>query len=568
MDLPETRPLTLGSVLAALAFRIDESLQWQVIDPARPDSGALLAHDTGLADASHTATIPLLVGCAYLSLAHTRGQAPCPLDAAALLDRATLATDYLLRAQRPSGLIDLLSTNYDSGPDTGFAVQALCTVLELGRPLAGESAAWAGLLARIEQFVRRAAVGMLRDGGFHTPNHRWVVASALAQAGALLPDLEVAPVVDAYLAEGIDIDAEGAYLERSIGVYDEVRTRFLLLLADYYDAPTAPLAVRANLTLNLHLLHGDGTAETGLSRRQDYGTRLVPLSLAACYLYSAFRESDPLFVQAARRLWARAEHAHLGNLCWLTYVMLKFGEPPASTLALPENFARLFPHNGIWRLRRGPLSASLFRDATRLLTLCYGRAQLSSLKISQTYFGVGRFVADTLEVADESVRLRSEGRSNPRRPAYELPLGRPVPLDQWEASMGERQLRPIPPCTSELIVCETAGGLDLRYRTLDGLDRVTAQAAFDFPPGGVWETDDTCFEPRAGQVIFLRRGAGAMRYGSDVIQIEPGADAHRTWHMRHAEEAPDHVRILLTFLTPVDHTIRLRVGKVLESSEQ
>jgi hypothetical protein len=190
------------------------------------------------------------------------------------------------------------------------------------------------------------------------------------------------------------------------------------------------------------------------------------------------------------------------------------------------------------------------------------------LKISQTYFGVGRFVADALEVAGESVRLRSEGRSNPRRPAYELPLGRPVPPEAWEASMGERQLRPIPPCTSELIVRETAGGLDLRYRTLDGLDRVTAQAAFDFPPGGVWETDDTCFEPRAGQVIFLRGGAGAMRYGSDVIQIGPGADAHQTWHMRHAEEAPGHVRILLTFLTPVDHTIHLRVGKVLESSEQ
>jgi hypothetical protein len=129
------------------------------------------------------------------------------------LDRATLAADYLLRAQRASGLIDLLSTNYDSGPDTGFAVQALGTVLELGRPLAGESATWAGLRSRIEQFVRRAAVGMLRDGGFHMPNHRWVVASALAQAGALLPDLEVVPVIDSYLAEGIDIDAEGAYLE-------------------------------------------------------------------------------------------------------------------------------------------------------------------------------------------------------------------------------------------------------------------------------------------------------------------------------------------------------------------
>ncbi len=48
--------------------------------------------------------------------------------------------------------------------------------------------------------------------------------------------------------------------------------------------------------------------------------------------------------------------------------------------------------------------------------------------------------------------------------------------------MGERQLRPAYPCTSEPLVRETAGGLDLRYRTLDGLGRVTAQA-FDFSSG-------------------------------------------------------------------------------------
>ncbi len=35
--------------------------------------------------------------------------------------------------------------------------------------------------------------------------------------------------------------------------------------------------------------------------------------------------------------------------------------------------------------------------------------------------------------------------------------------------MGERQLRPLLPCTSELTVRETAGGLDLRYQTLDRL---------------------------------------------------------------------------------------------------
>jgi hypothetical protein len=99
----------------------------------------------------------------------------------------------------------------------------------------------------------------------------------------------------------------------------------------------------------------------------------------------------------------------------------------------------------------------------------------------------------------------------------------------------------------------------LRYQTLDGLDRVVAQIAFDFAPGGLWETDDTCFKPRAGQVIFLKRGHGSMRYGSDVIQIGPGADAHRMWAMRDAEPAPHHVRVLMTFVAPIDHRFSIRV---------
>ena len=33
----------------------------------------------------------------------------------------------MFRAQRSGGLLDLITVNYDSGPDTGFTVQQLCT---------------------------------------------------------------------------------------------------------------------------------------------------------------------------------------------------------------------------------------------------------------------------------------------------------------------------------------------------------------------------------------------------------------------------------------------------------
>jgi len=210
------------------------------------------------------------------------------------------------------------------------------------------------------------------------------------------------------------------------------------------------------------------------------------------------------------------------------------------------------------------LSASFFRDATRLLSFTFGAAELTSLKISATYFGgdCGHFIGDRLEARGGRVALWSEGRRRARRPGYEQPLGRPVLPERWAEMIAERGLRSLPPLFSLLEAQEAADdrgrGFDLRFRTLDGLDRVAVQLAFDFPPGGIWETADTRMKPVAGQTIFLKQDYGAMRYGNDVIEIGPGAAGHGMWQMREAEPAPNHARVLLAFLTPVDHAFTIR----------
>lgn len=542
------KKLALASILEDLVAHIDDLQHWQITDPAHSQCGGLVHPDYGIADAIYSAHF--VVGCAYLALG---------TGDESRLDRAAQAADFMLRAQRPSGNIDLLSVNYDSAPDTGFVVQQLCAVLELARARGVDSPAWVMLLDKLEQFVRCAVAGML-TGGFHTPNHRWVIAAALVQAHALFPDLDVAATVDAYLAEGIDVDAEGLFIERSIGVYDAVNDRSWLFIAERRDCPEALDAVARNLDLDLRFLHADGTTETGLSRRQDYGTRTVPLGLAHCYLlYNALRP-NPVYVRVAQMLWEKSD-APAGHLLWLAYPLLKYGDPAPTDAKLPDDFALFLPLNGIWRARRGLLSASAFRNTTRLFSLVYGKAELSCVKISQTYFGhnTGRFIGDDMAVTDGGVILRSEGYGNPRRPGYELPLGRLVPPERWTEMLEERALRRMPPPLSTLDIREVDGGFDLHYQTLDGLDGVAAQVAFDFPPGGVWETDDTATRPQAGQVLFLKQGYGMMRYGHDVIRIGPGAHAHGMWAMRDAELAPDHVRVLLTFLTPVNVTIQIRV---------
>ena len=563
-------PLTLRAIYPHLFSYLDRLISLQIDTPDSPDHGGIYSPGYGMADPKLSGNF--IVVAAYCALAAE--QLGSTLSPVPWLERATLAARHLQRCQRPSGNIDLLSVNYDSAPDTAFTVQQLCTLFELVENR--EKPKWQTLIAEVERFIRRAVPGIL-TGGFHTPNHRWVMVSALVQAHAAFPDLGVEETVRCYLAETFDIDEEGFFIERSIGVYDAVNDRSLLFIGRYWESPGAvPSAVR-NLELNLHLLHADGTADTGLSRRQDYGKRTVPTQLIDCYLTGNQMMPNPRFVSAAHYLWSKAMlkfqhgddlHNALQGVGWITYALLHYGDPALvdgseSSSHLPSNFSHFYPVNGIWRVRRDRLSASFYGNTTRLMTLAMGQAELASLKISQTYFGQysGRFIGQELEFS-EGLTMRSLGDRNPRRPGYELPLGKPIPSTMWADSMKERELRWLPHPLTELSVEEAEDdqgiGFDLRLHTLGGTDGVACQIALDFPPGGIWETVGSCTQPSAGQVIFLKQGYGSMRYGNDAIRIGPGTMNHGMWQMRDAEAAPDHVRILLTLRLPVDFVFSIR----------
>ncbi len=557
---------TRENVLHALRARVEATAPYQITDPGHPDVGGIVPPATGIAEPGHVGTAAFIAASAFCAL----GGDTDPI----VLARAVAGCDYLLHAQRESGLIDLRSVNYESPPDTAFAVQQLAAVLAIGRARGRDDAAWNGFVGRAEIFVRRAARGVA-TGGFHTPNHRWVIAGAVAQLAALFPDLapDLAGPMNAYLAEGFDADAEGAYLERSVGVYDAVTNRSLLLVAAHWPDEAVRAAafasVRANLDFNLHLLHADATAETGLSRRQDIGTRPVPLPLAAPYFDAGIALDEPRYLQAAATLWEadrRDDDGHrLVDILWLAHALLSHGEPLPDRAALPplpDVYTRLYPRNGVWRVRRGPLSLTAFRGMTRIIGLTYGAAELVALSISLSYFGTGRFAADTLtaESAEgDTATLTYDGTPIPRRPGYDLPLGRPVPPEAWLSSLSEREYIPRPPASGELTVRALPDGCELRYRNTDGMDNISVQIALDFAPGGVWETGDTAVQPQPGQVLFLTSGYGTMRYGAHALTIGPGAGAHRIWDMRDSTPpTPGTTRVLLALLTPTDHTFTIR----------
>nr|WP_309690195.1 hypothetical protein [Armatimonas sp.] len=554
---------SLDTALPKLAAQCDSYVALQRAD------GALERTDWGLDDPGGT--------CSLVALCLYTGQN---------LDGAARALDYLEAYQRPSGLTDLRDCNFDSSPDAGFILQAMCPAIlpslppAPSLPITGREGEIEGVFlplpnplpllggggevrderSRGRAFLRRMVGGAL-TGGFHTPNHRWVMSAGLALAEQCFPDLseQIRPVIESYLAEGFDINADGAWIERSAGVYDAICVKSLLILAECgYEKESCLAAVRRNLELNLHLFHADGTIETGLSRRQDHGTRSVPSALIIPYLWAGTLLDEPRFLQAAAFLSVKAPADGYS----LVQFLRKFGEPAPIEPRLPESYACHYPVLQAHRIRRGPLSATVFGSTTRLLHLVAGQAELVSVKISQSYFGVGRFVGDSIREDDGAVILRSEGKLSPYRPGYELPLGRPVPVESYTAMRAERALRRVPYCLSELTVREIEGGITLHYKTLDGMDRVPAQIALDFAPGGIWETEDTALQPQPGQVIFLKQGTGRMRYGRDVIEISPGASAHQMWAMRDTETAPGLVRVLLTFRTPLEANITLKITRL------
>src|SRR5262249_29546304 len=152
----------------------------------------------------------------------------------------------------------------------------------------------------------------LAQGGVHTPNHRWVVCAALA----VLHDFHANPAyvkrINQWLAEGIDIDEDGQFDERSTLVYSPIVDHAFITIASKLVRKSLPNPVRRNLDLNFHLMHADGEMVTEISHRQDrdqigdMGVYWFPMH------YLALRDRNPRYAWVAKKY--RTQRAGLSLL--------------------------------------------------------------------------------------------------------------------------------------------------------------------------------------------------------------------------------------------------------------
>ncbi|HZT30831.1 MAG TPA: hypothetical protein VFA33_13155 [Bryobacteraceae bacterium] len=528
---------TVPAVDPAIVQRHDAALErllrLQVTDTASPWRGAY-SDDYGLYMPGSASAI-LETGISaflYPRSKHHR--------AGTLVGRLRLAAEYLERAQSPEGDISLPITNFNSPPDTAFVTHGVATAACLARR-GGERE----LFGMLEPLLRRFG-GALACGGVHTPNHRWVVSAALAQIHELLPDPAYSRRIDQWLAEGIDIDSDGQYTERSTGVYNPIVDRCLTVIAVKHKRPGLLDPVRRNLDSMLYLVHPSGEVVTEISHRQDQYGRATMGNYWFALRYLAQHDGDGRYAALARRL--EPQSASLAAL--MEYPEL--AQPGAAPAALPENYEKLFPELGVARIRRGERSITLILGGnSRFVTYRRGEAVVNAVRFASAFFGQGQFVPARGEKRGGEYHFRQSLEAG-----YYQPLDPPrvVRAGEWASTRTNRRRTEVCRLEQSAIVTELPSGLRIRLRA-QGTDQVPVAVEIGLREGG--ELHGASPAPHAENAWILERGHATYRLGSDALRIGPGLAQHRYTQVRGAAPKLPGCSLYLCGYTPFDHTLEI-----------
>ena len=425
--------------------------------------------------------------------------------------------------------------NVQSPPDSAFTVNDVCDTHVLAAGAGPELREVTAALAEIAG----AATGSLLTGGVHTPNHRWELSAALARLHRSFPDDRLLDRIEEWLAEGVDIDAEGLYSERSAIYAAHVSNPSFLLLADVLDRADLRDAVERNLTATLDLIRPDGTVETVHSRRQDQNHPFPLAPYLPHYRLLAIRTGRGDFSRAARL----AAAGGIDDPDLLAQTLLT----PDLCRALPAPTVESLPRDRCLTTAR--LAARASADAHTVvyggsdvpehrrirsglacnptfLRLFAGEAVLDAVRLSRGFFDLGPFRAADMQQLAENRYLLTETLTaayyQPLKPDQrrEDAVYRLVDEGRFSAAMAfPDRPRDEVSHTTRIEVDLRDDGADLRI-DISG-PRVPWALELTFRPGGVPEGAVPIGDGR----WCLTTGPMTYRVGDDEIRVEADVEA-------------------------------------------
>ena len=274
-----------------------------------------------------------------------------------LAQRAELGLSYIRSVQHENGLFDYVTCNFFSAPDTAFCIGFFIPLYEYLSKKEERTGQEEDFLRKVGEIVHDGAYGLL-EGGFHTPNHRWAIASALAKCGVLFGDKKLAESAEIYLKEGIDCNADGEFAEKSAGNYNSVNNDAMLMLSDAFgDAQYEQHTIR-NLHMMLTYWEPDGSIFTANSTRFDKDRLVYPLSYYMEYLAMGMKYDIPEFLGMCNTIFDIIEEKKIPSPECLIYLMLhpEYRSFEYEGRYEQPDFARFYEDSGILRARKGHYS--------------------------------------------------------------------------------------------------------------------------------------------------------------------------------------------------------------------
>lgn len=456
--------------------------------------------------------------------------------------------EFLKSVQHEDGTIDLVSTNFHSTPDTAFIVKWLAPGyrLLLGSSVSNKTS----LLTPLRQFLDKAGE-CLKIGGIHTPNHRWVVCSALAELYKINADPGYLQRAEEWLTEKIDMDTDGQYNERSSYIYSSLSNRVLISTARGFDKPELLDYVRKNLEMTFYYLHPNGEIVTEASGRQDNSIIGTLENYYYPYRYLAIKDKNPQFAAACRLIEETAFAKITGFLHYFLEDPSLWQTLPASS-ALPVDYAKVFSHSGLTRIRRGEYDGSILLNTASFFTFHKKKTVIQGIRFASAFFGKGQFSSATMEQRDGKYILSS---------SLEGPYYQPLPVEHlpedgdWEKM--PRTLRPqseVQKYTATVSIEEVAGGFELEV-DIEGTDHVPMALELIFRPGGNFSGVED--HPEMKDVYYLKDGSGTYSVDGESIHFGTGIHQHQWVEIRGALPRMNAPTVFLTGFTPFHHKIRI-----------
>lgn len=487
-----------------------------------------------------------------------------------LMEALQLAADGVARVQRKSGYIDYPCCNFFSAPDTSFCYKRLNDGYRLMKKY--QDVADTTILQKKYLAIMRMAAEAIRDGGFHTPNHRWGICAALMQAAKLFADdaefsKSLMDRTVLYLQEGIDGNSEGEYAERSTGNYNAVVNNAMMAMYQCSKDVKYLGYVERNLNMMMYYIEPNDMVFTQNSTRQDQGEEIFMDKYLYQYMYLIAYDGTDGFIKLTPEEHARFDGAahqiikgcaetgrQAPNCLHLLMIYDKTLDYTFENCGFLKTYHKLFKEAGVLRVKKENYSYTVMKNRSAFLYFNVNGLE-AFLKIGESYCEIRNFVPDEMDIQEGKTVL-----SHTARGWYYLPWKeKQNTSDWWQMDHKKRDLMITSDLHTQVVITELADGLEISVDT-DGLERLPLRMELCVPSQTTLENDHFCMETVAGKSMVLSDDYVTMTKGLTSIEFGPGAcEHHFKGHYSGEEVNADGYTIYCNTYTPTKRVYTLKV---------